>query len=59
MPDILTDGDSDFYAGDIHYASILSLSEVSLLIKHLVVRQPLLEVLTDNRTVVDNAGRVK
>ena len=58
MPDILTNRDTDFYTRHINNAGSITLTEIALLIENLVVGQPLLEVLANHLTAMQNTGRV-
>ena len=59
MPDILANGNTHLNTRHIHHAGALSLGKISLLVKHLVVWQPLLEVLTNNGATVNDSRRVE
>ena len=58
MPDILTNRDADFHTCHINNTGGIALTEIALLIENLVVGEPLLEVLGNHLTAMQNTGRV-
>ena len=58
MPDILTNRDTNFYPRHIDNTGGVTLTEIALLIENLVVGQPLLEVLANHLTAMQNTSCV-
>ena len=59
MPNILADGNTDFYARHVDDASVTSFRKVSLFVEDLIIGQTLLEILTNNRTAVNNTSGIE
>ena len=59
MPNILTNGDTDFDTRHIHDTGFHTFGKIPLLVEDLIIWETLLEVLANMVTAVDNPRRIK